>query len=386
VLKYPRFEYSGKAVIRAGKVIAGDLVWNDETEPKIREAFQIANSWRNSHAYPMHSVRSQVIWHMHKNGLQGTSAARLKRMQAIRRKLRREDISLHINQLQDLGGVRAILRSIAEVRELVSILQTKSHHELREQDNYIDNPKADGYRSHHLMFNFRDRRNGGIHDGRRIELQLRTRLQHSWATAVEAIGLFRGEDLKGGEGSPEWLRLFVLMSAEFAVAEGCPEPSGALARYYRIKEIKALDQQLDATTILDNLSHLVKWSDEYPEAIKDVTHFLISYDNATNEVRVQSFIRPIVAVSSYDNAEFLAFKAGWDRTTVLVAVDQIENLKLAYPNYFGDVQLFKKQLIDITKGKQAREYTLPPRETVPPPHKEKPELAWLRRRKHIRWK
>jgi Region found in RelA / SpoT proteins len=87
---------------------------------------------------------------------------------------------------------------------------------LREEDDYIARPKPDGYRSHHLMFNFRDRRNAGIHDGRRIEVQLRTRLQHSWATAVEAVGLFRGEDLKGNQGNPKWLRLFTLMSAEFA--------------------------------------------------------------------------------------------------------------------------------------------------------------------------
>ena len=61
-----------------------------------------------------------------------------------------------------------------------------------------------------------------IYNGKRIELQVRTRLQHSWATAVEAVGLFRGEELKNHKGSEEWLRLFKLLSAEFAEAERCP--------------------------------------------------------------------------------------------------------------------------------------------------------------------
>lgn len=114
---------------------------------------------------------------------------------------------------------------------------------------------------------------------------------------------------------------------------------------------------------------------------------MIKYDNVTRQVRVTPYLKPIIAVSSYDEAEFLDLKTGMEtENIVLVEADKIENLKEAYPNYFGDVQLFKKQLTDITKGKSAQEYTLPPRETVPPPHKENPDLAWIRRRKHVRWK
>ena len=51
---------------------------------------------------------------------------------------------------------------------------------------------------------------------------------------------------------------------------------------------------------------------------------------------------------------------------VLVEVDKVENLKAAYPNYFGDVQLFLRNLRLIARGKEAREYTLPPQETVRP--------------------
>jgi len=392
VSKYPRFEYSGKAVIRAGKLIAGDLLWTDQTEPQLRDAFKIANSWRNSHAYPMRSVRSQVLWHMRDRDIQGTTSARLKRMPAIRRKLRRDNISLHINQLQDLGGVRAILPSINDVRTLIETLKARSHHELREEDPYIDSPKDDGYRSHHMMFNFRDRRNKGIHDGRRVEVQIRTRLQHSWATAVEAVGMVRGEDLKGGHGDPDWLRFFMLISAEFAEAERCPVPSIAPVRHTRVDEIKELNKKLSAAQMLDNLAYVVDWTDGISQSRQGEkpswTHYLIEYDHVDKQVTITTYKVPIDAVASYDAAEFIEFRSGSDRKNkVLVEVDKIENLREAYPNYFGDVKLFRKQLLDITKGKSASEYILPPRETVPPrSSKENPDLAWIRRRRHIRWK
>jgi hypothetical protein len=198
--------------------------------------------------------------------------------------------------------------------------------------------------------------------------------------------MFTGQDLKGGQGNPDWLRLFTLMSAEFAMAEGCPEPPNAPTHGWRLGEIKTLSRKLKAVHLLDNLSNIVRWTEG--AFIKgEWTHYLIKYDNVTKIVTVEPYMAPILAVSSYDEAEFLDFRSGMDRKNmVLVEVDKIESLREAYPNYFGDVQLFKKQLRDITKGLRAREYTLPPRETVPPPHKENPDLAWLRGRSRPRWK
>jgi hypothetical protein len=44
------FEHDLEAVRDAGQVIGGDLIWAPETEQRIREAFSIANQWRDSHA------------------------------------------------------------------------------------------------------------------------------------------------------------------------------------------------------------------------------------------------------------------------------------------------------------------------------------------------
>jgi hypothetical protein len=114
------------------------------------------------------------------------------------------------------------------------------------------------------------------------------------------------------------------------------------------------------------------------------TYYLIKYNNSTNEVDVSRYFAPKAAVLSYDSAEFLDNKTGRDsENVVLVEADKIDALKMAYPNYFGDVQLFRTQLGHITKGEGVREYKLKPQETVQPRPGENPDLTWLRRR--IRW-
>ena len=48
----------------------------------------------------------------------------------------------------------------------------------------------------------------------RIEMQLRTRLQHLWAAAVEIFDAFMGENFKSSRGSQAWLDFFALAHKE----------------------------------------------------------------------------------------------------------------------------------------------------------------------------
>jgi hypothetical protein len=381
--EFPPFLYSNKAVKSAGNVIAGNMVWTDDTEPQIREAFQVANSWRDSHAFPMRSVRRSVIWHMRNNKLKGITAARLKRMQAIRGKLRRIRLSLY--QLQDLGGCRVILNSMADLETLLAGIRASIPHEIWREDDYISNPKKDGYRSHHLIFSYRGRKKAGssdttIYNGRRIELQLRTRLQHSWATAIEAVGLFRGEELKNHRGNMAWLRFFELISSEFAAIENCALPENAMPKTDRSREIRRLESELDAISVLDRVSQGVLGPD-FPLAPGfEPSHYLISYDQATKTVSVIPYSKPKVATQSYDQAEARDNQTGLNtQNVVLVEVDKIENLRAAYPNYFGDVELFRHHLRAIITGKDVAEFSRVPRQIRKPKVNEAIDVSWLRK-------
>lgn len=375
---YTNLAYSKREIARAGEVIASGMPWSSQTEAIIRQAFLVAHNWRDSHAFPMRSIRHWVIYQMKEAGLEGLTGARLKRMPAIRGKLTRKKWNL--SQLQDLGGCRAIMPDIMSVHALHATLRASLRHEIKREDNYIINPKIDGYRSHHLILKFKPR--NSIEEkfsGRQIELQIRTQLQHAWATAIEAVGLFRGENLKNGQGSPQWLRLFALISAELAEAENSPTPFGSLEKHERIHEIKILEKELSALLLLDKIKIGMHGTDIPLDPSYRPTHFLIHFDHANQNVSVQPHRLAMEAAKSYDNAEVLDSRKGGDgQTVVLVEVDKIENLKKAYPNYFGDVQEFRRQLVQITRDGAATEYAVAPRQPAKTSLAPYGDLSWLR--------
>jgi hypothetical protein len=111
-------------------------------------------------------------------------------------------------------------------------------------------------------------------------------------------------------------------------------------------------------------------------------YFLIEYDSKNAKVVVRPHSTPIGGAESFDNIE-AEIRNNGVLNAVLVEADKIEALKEAYPNYFGDVQVFKSNLRLITQGKSAIEYKLPPQKRMPPPPKGVADTAWLRKR-HFR--
>ena len=375
---FPHSQYSSSQIARAGKLIASDLeIANDQVPLDVRDAFLVANNWRDAHAYPMRSIRQSLQYHVKANDLDALTAARLKRMQAIRRKLRRIDMPLH--KLQDLGGCRVILATIAETRALVSILKDKLPSVVIKESDYISKPKSDGYRSHHLVFKFSRPKKITPFDGKRIEVQVRTHLQHSWATAVETVGLFRGEELKNQKGDKDWLRFFALMSAEFAEAEKCATVPGTPDSDARKLEIAELEKSLDALAVLERIAIGFQGTDLPLTPGYKPSHFLIKFEHSTKTVHVQPYNRATNATASYDRAEEIQRAGDPNDAVVLVEVDKINDLKKAYPNYFGDVDLFRRQLAQIVRGGAAIEYKRPPRERQKKrPVESRGDISWLR--------
>jgi len=144
-----------------------------------------------------------------------------------------------LTQIQDIGGSRVIVETSGVLTSLIEQYRAGfCANKLRTDTSYIENPRPTGYRSHHFVFEYVPLLDEQwAYEGRRIELQLRTRLQHAWATAVEAVGLVRREDLKAGEGNSEWLRFFELVASEFAEFESSPPVPGAPSQKDRQREI-----------------------------------------------------------------------------------------------------------------------------------------------------
>jgi ppGpp synthetase/RelA/SpoT-type nucleotidyltranferase len=132
---------------------------------------------------------------------------RLKRVPTILDKLLREP-TMQLANMQDLGGCRAVLNSIGEVRRVQRRL-VRNRPPLRVSD-YIAEPRASGYRGVHVVVEY---------DGRAVEVQLRTQVMHEWAITVERVGGRLGEDLKSGDGPRPVLDLLEGISEVMAVEE-----------------------------------------------------------------------------------------------------------------------------------------------------------------------
>lgn len=151
------------------------------------------------------------------------SSQRLKRMTSIQDKLDKKP-DMRLGGLNDIGGQRYVFADIASVykaKQLISTRQIEGFELLPKQYDYIDQPAESGYRSIHLVFKCQhmDER----YDGLRVELQLRTKLQHTWATAVESGEIITGRALKNSQGPVEWLDFFKLTSALFSIGQQCPK-------------------------------------------------------------------------------------------------------------------------------------------------------------------
>jgi hypothetical protein len=168
------------------------------------------------------------------------------------------------------------------------------------------------------------------------------------------------------------------MSGEFAEAEGCPAQQ-SVAASARQREIRELAGSLGALQLLESVTHGFRGPDIPLAAEYSPTHYLIRYDHANKTVRVEPYRKSTAATLSYDIAEELDNRTGWDtQNVVLVEVDKITNLKDAYPNYFGDVGLFKTQLGLVTKGQSAVEYSVAQRPARVPDTRPRIDLSWLR--------
>ena len=113
---------------------------------------------------------------------------RLKRVPTIIDKLLREP-TLPLSRMQDIGGCRAILPTIPDIRAVQERLARPSRaRELVAVSDYIEDPRDSGYRGVHLIMLYR---------GRIVEIQLRTPVMHEWAATVERLTDRYGEDYKG---------------------------------------------------------------------------------------------------------------------------------------------------------------------------------------------
>ncbi len=128
---------------------------------------------------------------------------RLKRIESIIRKLSRYP-KMELDRMSDVAGCRCILNNEDRVYKLRDLIHEKFH--VSKENNYYKNPVASGYKSIHLYIT------ESKADKWPVEIQLRTKTDHNWATLVEIIDQLYEKSLKEGENDPQFDKFFLLMS------------------------------------------------------------------------------------------------------------------------------------------------------------------------------
>lgn len=355
--------YSGKSVIKAGETLIDERV--KKGSPEFEAAIDVLTYWRLMHEAPLANAQQIVEVEASRVDRTAFTAKRLKRYESIVSKLKRFD-DMKLKNMQDIGGCRVVVSSLKKLRQLIRALKRRpefknSKGAVRHKD-YIESPKEDGYRSYHLIGRFKDVNN----EDRNIEVQLRTRLQHDWATALEIVDIFTKQKLKSNQGDKKWSEFFKSVSEQFAIMENTanfnvdsspawhaylsnvlsnPEASKSCRTAQRlIKDIGVLGK-------FNAFTQSLKVADGELEKIqKERDGFiLIMVDLAKSRIQLEFFDQKSIenAVQSYSECEKQS--AGRkDFVAALVSTTAVDGIKAAYPNYFADSTEFLKHLLLIS--------------------------------------
>ena len=333
--------YSKNEIDKAGKVLAGicDLKINQDM------AIEILENFRSIHIHPLMVFRMSLY---RKSKLISDNiliSQRLKRAPSIVNKLKIQK-SMSLSQMQDIGGLRVIVNTLEDVYKLKELIRSGEKQfafksSLVRETDYIQNPKDSGYRSIHLVYKYE--KNVPINSQCRIEIQIRTRIHHAWATAVEIIGAYLRQPLKQSFGNKELLDLFKEISKVFILLEN---------EQFDINLFKNTSQKIDELKLRDKLkgfSVATQLSTQGNQK-EQGKYFLIALNFKNKTLSVQRYTESKLdeANNEYSEQEkkYLNDK---NMEVVLVSVDDINNLSKLYPNYFLDTQEFVKLLDLIDK-------------------------------------
>ncbi|WP_372069965.1 RelA/SpoT domain-containing protein (plasmid) [Tistrella mobilis] len=171
----------------------------DETSLEMDDIFE---EYRKNHLQPLTELTVKVQNWLSQYNKENYVAQRLKRRPQILRKLRR--LSVRLSQLQDIGGCRIIVENNADVDYIMNFIQDKMRSDrlgkiIRRTDYRQEGRDNSGYRALHVIIEI---------NGYKLELQIRSRMQHYWSESIERTSLLYGHRLKEGEGDSSVIQYF----------------------------------------------------------------------------------------------------------------------------------------------------------------------------------
>lgn len=145
---------------------------------ELNRAIAVITAYRSQFSDPIVKVNNGLRYIARKHTVDAKVTQRLKRIPTIVEKLSDREDKLDLSRMHDIGGCRAVVGSISEVRELQDAINTMWASRVQKTIDYIEQPRSSGYRAVHVIVET---------DGLPVEVQLRSQLMHNWAELVERL-------------------------------------------------------------------------------------------------------------------------------------------------------------------------------------------------------
>lgn len=135
----------------------------------------------------VHQITADIITEMEKVHIDADVYGRAKKPYSIWRKMQEKDLAF--SRLSDIYGFRVICDSVADCYRILGVIHQRWRAVPGRFKDYLSQPKNNGYRSIHTTVSGRD--------GKRVEVQIRTREMHEVAEAGVAAHWSYREGVRG---------------------------------------------------------------------------------------------------------------------------------------------------------------------------------------------
>lgn len=287
---------------------------------------------------------------------QHLTASRNKRIETIISKLRRPE-KPKLDRIHDIAGTRIIFENIKSLEDYIDILENtelvnfkEKINEDKNRYNYIKNPKSDGYRSIHKVFYYSsnipystlNEKSFNL-ENKKIELQLRTRLQHIWATTVEIYDIINKSNIKTGTHNKLETKEGLFFKKCSLVFEGIESNDVEkikinINEIFRDKDLVEIYNRLKGIKNIKNIQ-LPKTlgSDEVFILITDLNKGKTTFFT-TDPIEKNDKQDTFLINASYRRLEEKNTKGEY--ILLLLTLGDIKKLKNVYPNYFLNTNEF----------------------------------------------
>ncbi|MBO4840194.1 MAG: RelA/SpoT domain-containing protein [Bacteroidaceae bacterium] len=295
---------------RLGQRIGTSVEISSEDLDKLQE-------YRQTFQEPISRVFNYVLEAARKIDKQSIVTYRIKRIDTIIEKLRRfkdnENGSMNLSRMWDIAGCRCILNTTTDEKlfKFLKVIQKEYGMGCKVND-HITKPKDSGYRSIHIYV--KDKLTQ-----KPVEIQIRNRVQHNWATLVEIVDLLYGTKNKE-RGAVSRLGRFLYLYSK--AKDLTKDEFSEMLKTER--KMKVFERMSDVLT-KNYLNIRRQWLKQKQKG----SYFVITANRRSSE---------IISYSSFNEAEmayYEKYQSNRDSNIVLthIKMPDFEQISMAYSNY-----------------------------------------------------